>query len=725
MSNIAEIGFKVNTSELEKGERALNRLPAAAAGVDAANNKMARLAEAAGAETAAAATAAARAYDRQAQAALAAARAAQGVSREELKALTSAQKITAAKLKEAQAHEANVAKLNKEAAAIRRNNALELASNRPSTRVSGIVSGGRVQDAVPARDQMPNRFNTGNIAAQFQDIGVTAAMGMNPLQIALQQGTQLSAILQTMENPLKGIAIAFRSVFNAVSLLSIGIVAVVAAILQFVNWTKLAKSVLNALADALVTAAPYAAVLAVGLTLLYAPSIIAGLYTLSVAIAGVGWSALKTGAQMAAAWLIGLGPVGLVIAAVTGMTLLFMAFREDLKQMLGFDVLESIKSGVNTVLEFFSRMYDTIYYGFKTLVARMKQDSEAAAKYKALARGADPIQNPIDPNNVPDRVGAIGDKIAGAAGKAATGIRKFAAGLGADDDKKKDPWKELIKGAERTIATLKSEQDQLTLTAEAADKLKYQTDLLNEAQQKSIKLTPAMRDQIAGLASTMAAIAEKTRNMKEVLDFARDSTKGFISDLRSGLNEGKSLWQSFGSAVVNVLNKIIDKLLEASIDGLFGGPGLGGLSKGITGLLGAFGFGGTESAISASIAANPGIYAKGGAFQNGVQKFASGGIVSSATSFGMAGGKTGVMGEAGPEAIMPLHRGPDGSLGVRVSDMGSGAKDAQTNSGNTYIINAPGASKADLEAVKMTLLQVAGPGKIETRVKNAQSRGAL
>ncbi len=34
-------------------------------------------------------------------------------------------------------------------------------------------------------------FQTANIAAQFQDIGVTAAMGMNPLQIALQQGTQL------------------------------------------------------------------------------------------------------------------------------------------------------------------------------------------------------------------------------------------------------------------------------------------------------------------------------------------------------------------------------------------------------------------------------------------------------------------------------------------------------------------------------------------------------
>lgn len=44
--------------------------------------------------------------------------------------------------------------------------------------------------------------------------------------------------------------------------------------------------------------------------------------------------------------------------------------------------------------------------------------------------------------------------------------------------------------------------------------------------------------------------------------------------------------------------------------------------------------------------------------------FATGGIVSSTTPFGMRGGM-GIMGEAGPEAIMPLARGADGKLGVR------------------------------------------------------------
>jgi len=55
----------------------------------------------------------------------------------------------------------------------------------------------------------------------------------------------------------------------------------------------------------------------------------------------------------------------------------------------------------------------------------------------------------------------------------------------------------------------------------------------------------------------------------------------------------------------------------------------------------------------------------GASFSSGrVTPFARGGVVSNATSFPMRGG-IGLMGEAGPEAIMPLTRGADGSLGVR------------------------------------------------------------
>jgi lambda family phage tail tape measure protein len=63
-------------------------------------------------------------------------------------------------------------------------------------------------------------------------------------------------------------------------------------------------------------------------------------------------------------------------------------------------------------------------------------------------------------------------------------------------------------------------------------------------------------------------------------------------------------------------------------------------------------------------------FANGGAFAQGrVMPFAKGGVVSSPTSFPMRGA-TGLMGEAGPEAIMPLARGADGRLGVQAAGGG-------------------------------------------------------
>lgn len=63
-------------------------------------------------------------------------------------------------------------------------------------------------------------------------------------------------------------------------------------------------------------------------------------------------------------------------------------------------------------------------------------------------------------------------------------------------------------------------------------------------------------------------------------------------------------------------------------------------------------------------------FANGGAFSQGrVMPFARGGVVTQPTHFPMRGA-TGLMGEAGPEAIMPLRRGADGRLGVAAAGGG-------------------------------------------------------
>ncbi|MDP5327897.1 MAG: phage tail tape measure protein [Paracoccaceae bacterium] len=88
--------------------------------------------------------------------------------------------------------------------------------------------------------------------------------------------------------------------------------------------------------------------------------------------------------------------------------------------------------------------------------------------------------------------------------------------------------------------------------------------------------------------------------------------------------------------------------------------------KPVQNALGGFVANGLNSAMSGLLP-----FAKGGSFAQGrVLPFAAGGVVTGPTSFAMRGGQRGLMGEAGPEAIMPLTRGADGRLGVRNSGGG-------------------------------------------------------
>jgi len=84
-----------------------------------------------------------------------------------------------------------------------------------------------------------------------------------------------------------------------------------------------------------------------------------------------------------------------------------------------------------------------------------------------------------------------------------------------------------------------------------------------------------------------------------------------------------------------------------------------------------------------------------------IKPYAKGGIVNSPVTFPMRGGKTGLAGEAGPEAILPLTRGPNGALGVNANG-GGGGGGLQVN-----VITPPGSSVSQSER--------AGPGGMTIR----------
>jgi phage-related minor tail protein len=134
-----------------------------------------------------------------------------------------------------------------------------------------------------------------------------------------------------------------------------------------------------------------------------------------------------------------------------------------------------------------------------------------------------------------------------------------------------------------------------------------------------------------------------------------------LAALESGLQGAAGLTAAFTSELQH---------MGATVDGI--STDISGLSRGIShGLKSAL-----DGVVSGSMSLTEALggvlngflpFANGAAFSQGrVMPFARGGVVAGATSFAMRGG-TGLMGEAGPEAILPLTRGANGKLGVAAS----------------------------------------------------------
>ena len=129
------------------------------------------------------------------------------------------------------------------------------------------------------------------------------------------------------------------------------------------------------------------------------------------------------------------------------------------------------------------------------------------------------------------------------------------------------------------------------------------------------------------------------------------------------------------------------------------------------------GFGGSAGIIGSITKAFG--FADGGAFNGGIQKFANGGtftnsIVSQPTMFKFAKG-TGLMGEAGPEAIMPLTRDSSGKLGVQASGSGSNVSVQVINNTNAMAttnetVDSKGNRKVEVIIGEMTAGEISRSG---------------
>lgn len=175
------------------------------------------------------------------------------------------------------------------------------------------------------------------------------------------------------------------------------------------------------------------------------------------------------------------------------------------------------------------------------------------------------------------------------------------------------------------------------------DDLDQQIEALDQNLGAATDMAVAFNSELSRVRETFAGTGQ------DVATLERGISRGLSGAIRGAVVDGDSLSQ----ALRTMANSMINAAFNAAVKPVTSQVG-GMLAQGIGNLMGGL---------------MP--FEKGGSFSQGrVMPFANGGIVSGPTSFGMRGGRTGLMGEAGPEAIMPLSRGADGRLGVKAQGGG-------------------------------------------------------
>ncbi|HGV9232401.1 TPA: phage tail tape measure protein [Providencia rettgeri] len=203
-------------------------------------------------------------------------------------------------------------------------------------------------------------------------------------------------------------------------------------------------------------------------------------------------------------------------------------------------------------------------------------------------------------------------------------------------------------------------QKRYQLDKEVSDKTTQlyadQTTFLASEEQKQIEIArqsskdklSAQKDAYAGMAKGVQDFGNTANNVHEQMrTITQNSLDNMSSMMADFVTTGKLNFGDFAQSIVNDITKMIFKMMIFNA-----------LKSGLTGT--AFG-------DMMGLKAEPN--AKGNTYESPGLSLHRNSIVKSPTLFPFAKGGVpgmGLMGEAGPEAIMPLTRGRDGSLGVRI-----------------------------------------------------------
>jgi hypothetical protein len=195
---------------------------------------------------------------------------------------------------------------------------------------------------------------------------------------------------------------------------------------------------------------------------------------------------------------------------------------------------------------------------------------------------------------------------------------------------------------------------QLDILDEHVDLLRQRAAALDEATKKQEENNNSFGKQFSqSFGDGIKSMGDLAGNLGS--SFA-SAFEGMADQLTEFVTTGKANFRDFAASVLRDISRMIIQYA---------------IFNAVKGIINIFNPAAALGSSAANVAQYAPLNAKGNVYaQNGIQAFARGGIVNGPTLFPFAKG-IGLMGEAGPEAIMPLRRGRDGNLGVMSSGGGT------------------------------------------------------
>lgn len=236
-----------------------------------------------------------------------------------------------------------------------------------------------------------------------------------------------------------------------------------------------------------------------------------------------------------------------------------------------------------------------------------------------------------------------------------------------------------------------------------AEKLRKEQEKIKELYEKNT-VEGGMGAYFTELNDRITSFGDMTYNMFSNIEQGIGSAfQAFFDYTSEGFMNLKELGKGVLSGVLEGIQSVITEMLVMQA------------MQGFKALFGVVSFGGFDFGSLFS-----GLFANGGAFDNGIKKFATGGtftnsIVSTPTSFNM-----GLMGEAGPEAIMPLTRTSGGDLGIKAEGIGTNVIINNYSSARISQSNQNGNTVLTIEDVKAAITQdiASGSGSVGETLQN-------